>query len=48
MKTVRERFEALRTRLIELHPYECPEVIAIDVAAGHAPYLAWVAAMTER
>jgi len=30
MKTSEERFEALR------------EVIALPVAAGHAPYLAWL------
>ena len=43
MKTTRERFEALRERLIELHPYEVPEVIALGVEAGHPPYLDWVA-----
>src|SRR3569623_2571296 len=43
LKTTRERFEALRERLVALHPYEVPEVIAVPVAGGHAPYLAWVA-----
>ncbi len=43
IKTTDERFEAMRTRLVELHPYEVAEVIAIPVAGGHAPYLAWVA-----
>lgn len=43
MKTTRERFEALRARLVALHPYEVPEVIALPVEAGHAPYLDWVA-----
>ena len=43
MKTPRERFEALRERLVALHPYEVPEVIAIPIEGGHAPYLAWVA-----
>ena len=43
MKTTRERFEALRERLVALHPYEVPEVIAVPVEGGHAPYLAWVA-----
>lgn len=44
VKTTRERFEALRARVIALHPYEVPEVIALDVAAGHPPYLDWLAA----
>jgi periplasmic divalent cation tolerance protein len=43
MKTTRERFAALRDRLVALHPYEVPEVIALPVEAGHAPYLDWVA-----
>jgi len=42
IKTTRERFEAMRTRLVELHPYKVAEVIALPVEAGHAPYLAWV------
>lgn len=25
-----------------LHPYETPEVLALPVAAGSAPYLAWL------
>ena len=44
IKTTREQFEAMRARLVELHPYDVPEVIALPVEAGHAPYLAWVAA----
>ena len=31
-----------RQRLLALHPYELPEVIAVDVALGHAPYLDWI------
>jgi periplasmic divalent cation tolerance protein len=44
IKTTRERFEALRARLVELHPYEVPELIALAIEAGHAPYLDWVSA----
>jgi len=43
IKTTRERFEALRTRILKLHPYELPEVIAVDIALGSAPYLDWIA-----
>jgi periplasmic divalent cation tolerance protein len=42
IKTRGERFEALREALVALHPYEVPEVVALPVAAGHAPYLAWL------
>jgi periplasmic divalent cation tolerance protein len=46
LKTTRERLDALKERLVALHPYEVAEVIAIPVEGGHAPYLAWVAAET--
>lgn len=42
IKTRTDRFDELRTALVELHPYEVPEVIALDVAAGHGPYLSWL------
>jgi periplasmic divalent cation tolerance protein len=42
LKTTDDRFEALRARLVELHPYDCPEVLAVPVAKGHEDYLRWV------
>lgn len=42
LKTGRERVEALTERVRELHPYDVPEVIALPVTAGSAPYLKWV------
>jgi periplasmic divalent cation tolerance protein len=47
LKTTRDRFEALRERVLALHPYQVPEVIALEVEAGSAPYLAWIAAETR-
>ncbi|HEX9398629.1 MAG TPA: divalent-cation tolerance protein CutA [Anaeromyxobacter sp.] len=46
LKTTRARFEALRARVLALHPYEVPEVIGLHVEAGSAAYLAWIAAET--
>ena len=46
IKTTRERFDAMKARLVALHPYEVAEVIAMPVEAGHPPYLAWVASET--
>lgn len=46
LKTTRGRFEALRDRILALHPYEVPEVIALPVEAGSAAYLAWIAGET--
>jgi len=47
MKTTRARLAALRARIVELHPYDVPEVIALAVADGHAPYLAWIESETR-
>jgi periplasmic divalent cation tolerance protein len=46
LKTTRARFEALRDRVLALHPYEVPEVIALRVEAGSSAYLAWIAQET--
>jgi periplasmic divalent cation tolerance protein len=47
LKTTRGRFDALRARVLALHPYQVPEVLALPVEAGSAPYLAWIAAETS-
>lgn len=46
IKSTRERFHDLKREVLRVHPYELPEVIALDVVAGHAPYLDWIAANT--
>jgi periplasmic divalent cation tolerance protein len=42
VKTRSEALEALRAALVELHPYELPELVALPIEAGHPPYLAWL------
>jgi periplasmic divalent cation tolerance protein len=42
IKTTAGRFDALKTRLLELHPYDLPELIAVPVQRGHEAYLDWV------
>jgi periplasmic divalent cation tolerance protein len=43
IKTVGERVEQLKARLLELHPYELPEVVVIPIGGGHGAYLEWIA-----
>jgi periplasmic divalent cation tolerance protein len=43
IKTTRERFPRLRERLLELIPYEMPELVALDITEGSAAYLDWIA-----
>ena len=42
LKTPADRLSAARERLVALHPYDVPEVVALPVADGHYPYLQWV------
>lgn len=42
IKTTAVRFDALKSRLLQLHPYELPELVAVPVERGHAAYLDWV------
>ena len=43
IKTLAERVDALKARLLELHPYELPEVVVIPIGGGHGAYLEWIA-----
>ena len=42
IKTTADRMTELRARLPELHPYELPELIAVQSADGLPSYLQWV------
>jgi periplasmic divalent cation tolerance protein len=42
IKTRASAFDALKQAVLQLHPYELPEVIAVSVERGHQPYLDWV------
>lgn len=42
LKTTESVFAALRDRLVELHPYDVPEVLGLPVTAGSDAYLDWV------
>ena len=46
-KTPADRRDALMARLAELHPYELPEILAVETAAGLPAYLDWVTAETH-
>jgi len=46
IKTSGERLDALTARLAELHPYELPEILAVE-AGGLPAYLAWVVDQTH-
>jgi periplasmic divalent cation tolerance protein len=48
MKTTAGRLDELRERLSALHPYELPELLAIEVVGGNERYLEWVRMGVQR
>lgn len=47
-KTRRDLFPALRDEVQKVHPYDLPEIIAIDIADGLQAYLDWVVSATAQ
>lgn len=42
IKAPQAQFDAICQTICQLHPYTLPEIIAIPVQQGFAPYLNWV------
>jgi len=42
IKTCSEKYSALEQVIVSLHPYEVPEIIAVDIKAGLPAYLKWI------
>lgn len=47
LKTRRDAFEPLERAVVELHPYDVPEVIALPVSRALETYARWVADEVE-
>jgi periplasmic divalent cation tolerance protein len=46
VKTRHDKLAALTARVMALHSYECPCVVALPIVAGNPAYLAWIGAET--
>ncbi|MDN7025566.1 divalent-cation tolerance protein CutA [Methanoculleus sp. FWC-SCC1] len=42
IKTRTSRLDPLIERVREVHPYDLPEIIALPIVGGFAPYLDWI------
>ncbi|ABF40751.1 CutA1 divalent ion tolerance protein [Candidatus Koribacter versatilis Ellin345] len=42
IKTAAGKVDALRERLLKLHPYEVPEFVVLAVESGSEAYLGWI------
>jgi periplasmic divalent cation tolerance protein len=47
IKTTRERYPAVEEVIRALHPYQVPEIIALPIVTGFAPYLRWIGEQTQ-
>ena len=47
IKTTAERYESLEERLVDLHSYDVPEVIALDGRDVYESYAEWVDQQTS-
>ncbi len=47
IKTTRAQLAALEARIMQLHPYEIPEFVVLEIAAGSPGYLSWLSASTK-
>ena len=46
VKTRSERYAEVEAAIRAQHPYELPEIMAVPIVAGLAPYLDWIASET--
>ena len=42
IKTTKDQFDALAAEIIEMHPYELPELITVNIDQGLEAYLQWI------
>ena len=47
LKTRTARADELERAIIEQHPYECPEILRLEVSGGYSDYLNWIKGNTE-
>lgn len=42
LKTTKAKFDAVEVRIAELHEYDVPCILQVDIAAANASFSAWV------
>lgn len=47
IKTRKSLFEALKFKIIELHPYDVPEIVSLDISEGSKTYIDWITKSTN-
>lgn len=47
IKTTRAKFDDLEREVRALHSYDTPEIVAVPIVIGSAPYLEWLSKATN-
>ena len=47
IKSTEERFDSIQKLIIDEHPYELPELIAVPISKGLPDYLDWIKQCTK-
>lgn len=47
IKTRKDLYPELEKRLLEIHPYEIPEILLVGVEKGSLDYLSWIDEQTQ-
>ena len=47
IKTQKSKFESLKEKILSLHEYSVPEIVAVPINLGHEEYLKWIADSTR-
>lgn len=42
IKTTTRQYRKLEPAIIKIHPYEIPEIVAVNINHGFKPYLRWI------
>jgi len=42
IKTSQQHYQKIEELILAMHPYELPDIIALNVHGGYDPYLQWV------
>lgn len=48
IKTPTRCYSKLEASILEIHPYDVPEIIASDIQRGYHPYLKWINESTQK
>lgn len=42
IKTTHERYPAVRDAILQMHSYECPQIVVLSILDGSSDYLNWI------